>query len=269
MQNNNKGWYSIIIAIFVVWFLLVLTTSILKLVLVELNDNRWRYNYLKAFYAAEWAWELAMLNIKEYWYWYYKKVDLASSNWESNMLSLDWNFKGARDPLISYDLNSKVKIYTWNLPALSYDVIPLFFNEKSNSWRLLDFDLSVSLGNPSNIAWNIISASWWLAGTWLLNSFSIWTLKNLNASSDFEINTNENMQNFLNNNLWSFSYLVLFNSSDTVPIEYTLDWKGHYFSKPRTEISVTGKMLNYKQNFNIKYDNTDYLWILKYSIYSN
>ncbi len=52
MKKNNK-WYSIFIALLVVWFLLILSSWIYKLVFEELKDNRGRGDYLKAFYAAE------------------------------------------------------------------------------------------------------------------------------------------------------------------------------------------------------------------------
>lgn len=267
-MKNNKNWYSIIAAIFIIWFLFVLTASILKLVLVELNDNRWRDNYLKAFYWAEAAGEYAMLKIKENWYGYYNKLNLDSSSKESTILSLDSNYKWWRDPLVSYDINSKVPKYIWDLPPLSHDVVPLFYNDDSVSiLSLLEMTMSVNSWDINNISWNIISATGWLAWNWWITSSSIWVYKLLNESGDFVVG-DKSIWDFLDENKNNFSYLVLFNSSDTDVINYTLDWNWMFFTKPRTDILVTGKMWDYKQNLSIKYDNTDYLWMLKYAIFS-
>nr|MDD3720020.1 hypothetical protein [Candidatus Gracilibacteria bacterium] len=268
MLNNNKG-YSILIAIIIIGFLFVLTSAIFKLVLVELNDNRGRGDYLKAYYGAEGAGEYAMLKIKSNGYAYYNKLDIDKSKGESTMLSLDGTYKGGRDVLISYDINSKVKTYEGNLGLLSYDIIPLFYTDDTGSGGLVDMSLILTSGNPGDISWNIISASGGLSGVGgFSNSTTIGILKELDESLNFSVEE-KSISWFLNQNKNNFNYLVLFNSSDTTPINYVLDGKGNFFTKPRTEISVSGKIGDYKQNLSIKYDNTEYLGILKYSIYSN
>lgn len=268
MQKNNKNWYSILVAIFIIWFLFVLTSSIFKLVLAELNDSRWRDDYLKAYYAAEASGEYAMLKIKTNWYWYYNKLDLDKSKWESTMLSLNWVYKWWSDPIMSYDLNSKVKSFSWNLEPLSYDVIPLFYTDDTWSWQILDMLLDIKSWVPDSLSWNIISSKWWLSGVWWFNGTDRWILKSIDDVWNFSVE-DKSLSWFLNQNKWSFNYLVLFNSSDFSPIDYVLDWKWSYFTKPRTEIAVSWKLWDYKQSLSIKYDNTDYLWMLKYSIYSN
>ncbi len=263
MLNGNKSWYSIIITIFVIWFLLTLTSSIFKLVLVETNDNRWVYNYLKSYYATMWAWELVMLKIKDKWYWYYEKVDLDKWNPISNIL----NHSSDKNPLISYDINSKVPSYKWELPPLSYDVIPLFYTDTTSSGVILDMELT-STWDLNDISWNIITSNWWLSWEWWFNWTTEWFLKQLDISWDFII-SNKTILDFLEANKTNFNYLVLFNSSGNSPISYKLDWKWRFFTKPRTDISVSSKIWSYKQNISIKYDNTDYLGILKYSIYND
>jgi hypothetical protein len=64
MQKNKKA-YSVIIAMLLIGFLLVLTVTVLNLVLKELNDNKAMGNSLKAFAAAETGKELALLKIKD------------------------------------------------------------------------------------------------------------------------------------------------------------------------------------------------------------
>ncbi len=265
MQNNNKSWYSIIITIFVIWFLLTLTSSILKLVIVESNDNKWVYNYLKSYYATSGAWELVMLKIKENWYGYYEKVDLDSWNSISNILNTD--SQKDKNPIIAYDINSKVSNYAWEILPLSYDVIPLFYTDITSSGVIINMELT-STWDLSDMSWNIITSNWWLSWEWWFNWTTEWFLKQLDISWDFII-SNKTIWAFLELNKTNFNYLVLFNSSENTPISYNLDGKWSFFTKPRTDIIVSSKIWNYKQNFSIKYDNTDYLGILKYSIYND
>ena len=71
MRKNNKQWYSVIIAMLLIGFLLVLTVTVLNLVLKELRDNRAMWDSMKAFAWAETGKELALLKIKEEWYGIY------------------------------------------------------------------------------------------------------------------------------------------------------------------------------------------------------
>ena len=57
--------YSVIAAILMIGFLLVLTTSTLNLVLQEMQDGKGRQDYMKAYAGAEGAMELALLKIKD------------------------------------------------------------------------------------------------------------------------------------------------------------------------------------------------------------
>jgi len=175
MKKNNK-WYSIIIIIIIIGFLLALTWAIYKLVLVELNDNRWRYSYLKASYASKWAWELAMLMIKEKWYWYDQEVVFDKGNPISDILNYENN---KNNPLISYSINSKVSNYTWSIDSLWYDIIPLFYIDDSWSWQILDLELSINDWNEDKLSWNLISKNSWLSGIWDFSWDSSWIIKEL------------------------------------------------------------------------------------------
>lgn len=262
--SNNKSAYSIIIAIFVIWFLLALTSWILKLILVELNDSKGVYNYLKSYYATSWAWEFVMLKIKDNWYWYYDRVEFDKSDPISNIL----NYKNDKNPIISYDINSKVNKYEGDIAPLEYDVIPLFYIEDNWSWWLVDMTLSSTDQNIGDLSWNIVTNNWWLSWDWFFDKNTQWYLKQLDINSKFIIES-KTIGTFLNENKNNFNYLVLFNSNDSNSIKYKIDWKWWFFSKPRTEIIVSSKIWWYKQNFSIKYDNTEYLGMLKYSIYND
>ncbi len=264
MLKSNKSWYSVVIALFVIGFLLTLTSSILKLVLVELNDSKEGYNYLKTYYATKGGGELVMLKIKENWYGYYDKVWFDKTNPISNILNQNWD----KNPLISYDINSKVTKYDWELKPLSYDFLPLFYTEDTSSWVILDMVLSAYEWDINSLSWNIITSNWWLSWVWWFTSTNQWFLKQIDSVWDFVIE-NKTIWAFLDENKTNLNYLVLFNSSDISTIKYNLDWKWGFFTKPRTEIAVSSKIWSYKQNISIKYDNTDYIGMLKYSIYND
>ena len=57
----------------------MLTTWVFNLVLKEHNDSRGLWDSIKAFAGAESAQELALLKIKEKWYWIDHKIDHAVS----------------------------------------------------------------------------------------------------------------------------------------------------------------------------------------------
>lgn len=251
-MRKNKKAYSVIIALLMVWFLLVLVVWIFNLVLKELKDNRWMWNYYKAFYWAEAGQELALLDIKEKWYGINKKVDLLSDeNNESIVLAKDiTNFNKANDVLISYDLTNIITSnYSWSLENLQYDIIPLF-SINSSSWeqKVTNISLNITSSTPGDLVWNIVSNNSWISWTWSFDSSNI---------SSFLIDTSN-----------SNNYLIITNAWNDI-LNYTLtSWNSEYFSKPRGLITSSAKIWSYKQNLSTFIDNTDYLWFLKYSIYS-
>lgn len=270
-NNNNKKGYSIIISIMVIWFLIVLTSWTFNLVLWELNDTKGRFDYIKAFSAAEWALELSLLKIKEEWYWYYDKIN-NDVNQQSIMLSsnpLDSSlYSKGKDILISYDMDSKVDSYSGSILPLNYDIIPLFYLDDAWEHKVNELDLSV-LFFQDKLAWNIVSSNSWLSWIWWINSTTLWKYKVLSwwSFSFSEMLVDNFLRDVINNN----NYLILFNSDSSNTIDYNLStlvsWE--YFTKPRAEIISSAVIWKYKQNLRTNLDNTKYLNILKYSIYSN
>lgn len=265
---NNKKWYSIIIAILVIGFLFTLTWAVYKLVLVELNDNRWRYNYLKSYYWSKWAWELVLLTLKEKWYGYDENIEFDKNDYISNILNFSW---WNSNPLISYSVNSKVSSYTGEIDSLWYDIIPLFYMDRNSSGQTLNLSLTVNSWSANELAWNILSSDSWLSWTWEFDSQTQWFIKQLDYSQagyDFLIDEKA-IQTFLSENSDKYNYLILFNWDSQNQISYHIDSQNEFFTKPRTDIFVSWKMWWYKQNFSINYDNTQYLGLLKYSIFNN
>jgi len=167
IQNKNS-WYTILVTLMIIGFLIVLTTWVLNLVLREMNDNRWAWNYLKAYAWAEGSMELALLKIKKHWYWIYDKLDFWDTS--NNDKILRNNLSNDKEILISYDLNSKTKTYSWSLKPFEQSVIPLFYikpddsREKINN---LNLEILNSFLDDSKMAWNIVSQEWdWIWWNW-------------------------------------------------------------------------------------------------------
>lgn len=270
MKNiNNKSWYAILVTLMIIGFLIVLTTGVLNLLLNELNDNKWEEKYLKASFAAEWAMELALLKIKNEWYWIYDKIEF--ENFNSDILRDDINNK--KEVSISYDLNSKTDDYKWILLPYEQVVVPLFYM----SWTPIVYNkvkkINLSIINYSEfsvsdkMAWNIISENgdwiWWKS---LINQTSKWKWRMWDWGFLSQVNINWN-SGFLD--LYNKNYMVIINLDPNNNLEYNLksiDWE---FTRPISKIISSAKIWKYKQTYETFLDNTEFLSILKYSVFSN
>lgn len=270
MKYINKQWYSIIISLLLIGFLLLVTISVYNLVLKEYNDNKWLWDSIKAFAWAESSQELALLKIKERWYGIWKKIEHKISTWSivlADDITNTWSFNNNKDVFISYDLNVLADYdsilgynYSDTLTSNQYSIIPLFYEEESRAIENVS-NYTLNLNNNSNIVWNIIAWQEWI---WWDGSNTIaWNGKSINASWEADL-ISKNVSNFLPKNS---AYLILFNSgiSDS---QFTIS-SNDKFSKPKTEILSSAQVWNYKHNLETKYDNTQFLNMLKYAVFSN
>jgi hypothetical protein len=258
----NKSWYSVIISLLLVSFIIVLTWWVFRLVMNEMKDNKIMWDYFKAYAWAETAQELALLWIKQVWYWYDEEVK-PNKEAKSVILAEDVSFNPNRDVLVSYYNNGKVNSYSWVLLPLSYDIIPLFYIDNEWEKKVNEISMSISKWVPSELSWNVIWRDGWVS--WVGYNL-VWAEKSI-GSSWFEY-ANVSVRDFLSRS--TTNYLVLFNSWRT-DIEYTLKAENleEFFTKPRLEIFSSWEVWEYKQNLKTLVDNTELLNILKYSIYSN
>jgi len=255
MKKQNNKAFSIIVAIFMVGFLIILTTWILSLVIREMKDNKGSENYQKAYAWAEWAMELWLLKIKQNSYSYDQDLEKTSS-W-AETLSFNNTFNKNKDPKITYTMDIKtdniIKWVIWT-GSESTVIIPLFWQDESANWRAKEIELKnietlAWTDASNNIIWNIIWKSWWNSWTWTFNK-----IKN---------------KSFLDNNDNKKSYLVLFNTNSTEKIQYDLVTKiWEYFSNPNWNITSSATVGKYKQNISTNIDNTKFLKMLKYSLYN-
>lgn len=267
LNNKNKSGYSIIISLLIIGFLLVLTTGIFNIILNELKDNRAMGDYIKAYAGAESGRELALLKIKENWYGYYDKIDHDINN-RSIMLSENplnpESFNPVKDVLLSYDIWSKVTLYEWELSPLKHNIIPLFYVDALWEQKTTDISFSIIDWNDANLAWNVIWKENWLSWRW--NSM-IWVKKVL--TSDWFRYSEESINSFISSS--ESNYLHLVNTGNSWIIKYKIvsNIQSEAFTKPETDIFSSALVWKYKQNLSTDLDNTEFLNILKYSIYSN
>jgi hypothetical protein len=252
MKNTNATspeGYSIIAAVLMVGFLLILTTSTLNLVLQEMQDGRGRQWYLSAYAGAEWALELALLDMKVQGYWYD----------DDSFIDKEILWSWPKYPKISYEFNSRVETFNGSIAPLGIDIIPLF---SSWSWWLVPTTEIIFNIESGDILWNIITQTSWVSGTGGFTQAKLIGEKTLDASWNFWFSPLTPISSILS---WE-DYLILQNLSNS-PSSYTLTWNP-WFTLPRAEIISSAKVWKYKQNLKTTVDNTEFLWILRYSVYS-
>lgn len=265
---HKHSWYSVIMALLIIWFLLVLTTGIFRLVLSEMKDNRAMWDYIKAYAWAESATELALLQIKKYGYAYYDKID-HTVNERSIVLAknpLDTSdFHKPNDVFISYDIWSKVNRFESELEPLEYAIIPLFYVTDSWEQKVNAISFTIDQWTPWDLSWNVI---WKQSGISGKGTNTTWVKKSLDNLNEFVYST-QDINSFLAAS--NTNYLVFFHTGNSGTIKYTLSSNNsnQYFSKPKTQILSSWEVGKYKQNLLTDLDNTEFLNILKYSIFSN
>jgi len=246
---------------------MVLSIWILRLIINEMKSNRAMWDYIKSYAWAESAQELALLDIKVKWYWYDWSIT-NTLNDKSVILSENFLDKSLYHPkndvLISYYNDWKVNNYEWELSPLWYDIIPLFYIDDTWEKKVNDISINLVSGDSNDLSWNAIWNLSWISWTWT----TLQWYKKIFTPSWFT---------YVINDIWEFlsssstNYLVLFNSWNSNSIKYILSTTDslEYFTKPRLDIISTWEVWDYKQNLKTTVDNTEFLNILKYSIYSN
>lgn len=261
-QKHHRDWYTVITAILVIGFLLVLTVGGFQLVLQELYDGRGKQNYLKAYAAAEAGLELALYKLKEDWLWY--------GYYEEKAFSSDVFSDTVRQPEYSYEFLWKAQSHTWQLWWVGWawvsqlDIIPLFWiSQDGNIYRVtswLEFQAS------NDIVWNIVWQDigvWW---SWNFHGGTSIDLKELQQSWNFHF-INSDINSFLATD--EVKYLFVYNTwQQAQQYNLTSTSSTDYFTLPRHDIISSGKVWNFRQNIRTSIDNTEYLWLLRYSIFA-
>jgi len=263
MKNyKNNSWYSVILALLMVWFMMILVVWVFRLVLVESKDTFAMENYLKAFAWAESSIELALLKAKQNDYSINFEVSQDQNSWITKVLAEDRsNFFPTRDVKISYELNSASNSVEGDLDPWSFKIIPLFWN-----WIFVK-NLTVSNINDE-VVWNILSEEGWISWTGDFDNSNDWNYRTISWN---EVSfTNKNIWDFLNDNSdTNKMYLILNNTWDFSVDNYkVLSWDWEYLTNVITTIIWSWEIWDYKQNLRVKLNSWEYLNLLKYSLFS-
>ncbi len=253
MKTSNQ-WYSIILAVLMVGFMLVLTHWVLALVIGEAKDSKAMENYLKAYAGAEWALELGMMEAKQKNYW----VKTSNMAFKSALHTYGGNNK---DVSIQYEIDgisrsmSGITLASWD-----FAIIPLF----SHNGKVTQPRFIVNQ-TPEQMVWNILSTTSGIVWTGNFDKTTNGTQKRLVwwATSLTQIS----VENFLQNN--EQNYLILQNTSNT-SLNYSVssDKVAEYFTLNHVKIIGSAEVAGYKQNIFVDIDVEKYLNLLKYSVFS-
>lgn len=247
--NKWAPWYSIIAAVMMISFLIVFCSWTLHLVLSEMQDGRWRQEYLKSSAAAEWALELALLEIKKHGYGVYAQKQ-------------DIDILGDKKPVMSYEFVSRVQDYSTDMASNDTIIIPLFWIDEggtlknpSGSW--------ISFNASDTVLWNIIGDTSGISWKWVFSSSTVWKVSDSDSSS-----VSLSIESFISWN--SGSFLQIYNAwSASQNVSVNFSGSSDYFTLPEATIYSNAKVWKYSQNLKTEVNNTDFLNILRYSIFSN
>ncbi len=254
IMRQNKRAYSIIVIIILIWFMILLTTGVFRLVLNEMKDNSSIWNYAKAYIWAESAQEIALLNIKEKWYGFNEGLD------ENN--ELIW-IPDNKTPKIKYTNNWQTKSYLGKIEPLKYNIMPLFYIKKDwTEVKIEDYKLSIISWDSGNFSWNIVWKEAWIS--WLWTETTKWTKKIVNSNSNIDYEDWVLVNDFLSSS--DTNYLILFNNSNA-DIDYKIT-SNKDFTKPILDIISSSSIKKYKQNLKTTINYADIVNRSKYSIYS-
>lgn len=241
--KHNNSWYSTVLALLLVGFMIIITTGIFNLVMSELKDTSGMSHYFKAYAWVEAGIELWLLDIK---------------NW-SDLVNIDKN-----DPK-SDILDSKTKV-VYNFDWYSWEITKTWIWPWDYALvELLDAK-NPTLTATDNIIWNIVWEESGITWEWFsFNPSTAWNRKTLNSVNNFDFFT-ETINNFLNNSDWN--YLIVFNPN-LIDIDFTLAvgaWER--IMKDTVRLKSSWFSSKYKQNLILEIDKSWYLNFLKYSIFS-
>lgn len=259
MKTYNTHAYSTIISLLLVGFLLVMTTGIFRLVLKEMSDNTGIWNHIQAIAAAESGQELALKNIKDHWFGF---SDTISHDIQPETLLLSKegttpdNFRKKKDVFFSTLYRSQSKKYQGEVAGYGQQVIPLFYKDKKETYKVEGIlDLVTVSWDSQSLVWNVLWDNSGISGIGDFTKTTLGSQKNISQTfsrvsiEDFMTTGNE-------------KYLVLYNTSST-SIGYSLTATEN-FTMPEIEIITSWEIGWYKQNVSTKIKNNEFL----YSIFS-
>ncbi|MDD2487602.1 MAG: hypothetical protein PHS92_04510 [Candidatus Gracilibacteria bacterium] len=293
--KNNKSGFSVIVAILITAFLVILSSGVLFLVLKENSNTRIVYNTISSYAGAEGALEYGLLKIKNHKDGFEDNIvftgshpSYLGSDHDSKLISSDTaNIVFGKDAMIEYEMDNFGKSYTGTIGSGSYAIIPLFGDSGSLmqirsknpnvETDIIDKTLHLNVSSSLGVVWNIIGNDSVNGNTFGIAGSG----SSFNDMSDGELKTEVNnaattqaidfsggvvrIGNFLNT--YESNYLILYNQN-TSEVEYNIN-STEGFSYPEISIISTASIGDYKQNISFKQDKSEIFELLKYSFFNN
>lgn len=253
MKKNNSA-YSVVLALLMTSFIIIIVAWVFKLILENMYDTRWMQNYLQAYSAAEGSMELALKKVKDNDFWYEEHIFPGLGAKQISEL-----FKDNKKTLIGYDINStSSQILNKWLDTNSYAIYPLLWLTKPK------FD--VKTWDSSSLVWNIIGNAGWMSWTGWFNNALSKEIKTLNTANNFWYDT-KTIKDFLDSS--TENYLVLYNAGwNAITYDLISEDINNKFASENINIIAIWKVWNYKQNLKVELNIANNLNLLKYSILS-
>ena len=287
MKKYNK-WFSVILAMLIVAFLIVISSWVLSIVVEELKNTRMVFNSIATYEAWAWANEYALLKIKNHSEWFEDKVTSQDNKDYSILDPFVWWPKN-KSIYMSYEIENYSTDYTWSIDRWAFDVIPLFFDswaimqinsKKPNKWnsniiKTWDFTLSSTWNYVWNIIWNDTNwTTFWISwsGSSILNWNSTWFMKKVEDDTNMwtwvvkiVYSSWHKISDFLDD--YDDTFLVLYNPSSSTDLSYNIT-SSTWFSLPKIKVIWTWKIWSYVTNLEIKEDKNKYYEALMYSLFN-
>ena len=290
MRTNNITWFSSIVAILLTAFLVIVSSWVLWIVLQESKNTRIVYNSISTYAWAEWAQEYGLLKIKNHEEWFQDKV-VEGSDYDSKLLANDPDNTTPKDQFIEYSMNTFSTSYSGSVESWEFDVIPLFYdkgsamqpNSKKPEWTdWIENTNTLKFSWDNDFVWNIIwnnatGDTFWMVWTWAVWINTGWwyavdkenwqmkkILEDANIWWDTKLITFESMKikDFIDT--YEHNYLIIFNPTDN-KLNYFIE-SNEWFANPKTSITASARIWNYKQNLLFEENKNRYFEALKYSI---
>ena len=294
MKNNtsNTSWFTLLVTIGVIGFLLVLLTGVFRVVLYELRDTRNMDNFIKSKSAAE-AWEeIALLKLKErektqLWFGYQDEAifEESEAGIQGMLTDLNANYNPAKDVQLQYKIDSAASSYSGTLQVGESHIIPMFTTNESSyninktsqpKLRIMKNGSIIGWDESKKVVWNLLGTQSgtgvaWLSWVWQFDSSSKFDAKKTIEEVDgderkiiFKIESDKSIQELIDES--EYSYLAILNAWSE-EMGYQIDSNWWDFTKPFTKIVASGKVWNVKQNLEIEIDQSKYFDVLKYALY--
>lgn len=209
---KKHQWFSILMALGIIAILMIVVTGLAAIYSREFKLSRLSYDEIIANISAEWAFEYAMLKVKNHEDWFQDEMTSNDIDWKKFLLNSERN----KNLTVKYEIKANANDLTEKLSKWKMLVIPLFVDE----WEILENNSKKPEEKTSKI-----KITRWLKISTKNDSDLIWSISATNENNNDEILAKLS-ENYLNQNIilhwkWSdLSWKIQLNAEDCYEIEW-------------------------------------------------